>query len=264
MNYQLEKLLVVKVGTNVLTDTTGELDKLDEKSFRNIGREVRGLTSRKTSVILVSSGAITAGALLDKKRRCDVTNDVDLQRYAVRGWPKIVRAWESAIGAGRVSSTLLTKHEIHLGSTRTKALGLVGCCLAHGDVFVVNENDAICDDEIKFGDNDRLAAELAVACATTGLFQSVKLVLLTNKNGLNMVADDDATIIRTVTDIAAVEKYAGRTVDKRSRGGMITKIQAAKIATKVGIETCIANGRKRDVVARTLRGEIGTRFVVDV
>lgn len=262
MYYQTEKdLVIVKVGTNILADTTAKDEKLDDQSFLRIGKQVRELSDAGIGVILVSSGAITAGVLGEKKRRGDIDNVFELQRYAARGWDSVVQQWKQSIGSGRVSSTLLTKREIHTEAMRTKALGVMSCCLSHGDVFVVNENDTISDDEIKFGDNDTLAAAIAVECARAELFRSVKMVLLTNINGLRTDRDDATTLVSNVTDIAAVECYAGGAANGHSRGGMATKVRAAKLAAEAGIETFIADGRVDGAIGKVLAGEIGTRFV---
>ena len=262
MYYQTEKdLIIVKVGTNVLTDTTGTNDALDQQSFNLIGQQVRALTDQGVGVILVSSGAITAGVLGEKKRREDISNMFDLQRYAARGWDSVVQQWKQSIGDGRVSSTLLTKREIHTESMREKALGVISCCLSHGDIFVVNENDTISDDEIKFGDNDTLAAAIAVECAQAKLFRSVKMVLLTNINGLRTDRDDEATLVPLVTDISSVERYAGDAANGHSRGGMMTKVCAARAALDADVETFIADGRADDAIRKVLAGEIGTHFL---
>jgi len=247
-----ENLLVVKVGTNVLSN---------DGSFDRIGGEISQLSNDETSVILVSSGAISAGIRHDGKYREDVTDAAELQRYALLGWHDVVQRWGKAIKK-RISPALITKHELDTAATRAKLLGVIACCLVHGDIFLTNENDAVCDDEIRFGDNDTLAGELAVVCTLSGMFQRVRLILLTNKNGLNRVADDDETLIRTVDDIAAIKKYAGDVVDAHSRGGMITKVRAAEIAKQMGVETFIANGWEDRAIARALAGEIGTRFRV--
>lgn len=253
-------LVVVKVGTNVLADTLSGAEKLDDVSFANIGTELRQLSDSETGVVLVSSGAITAGVLSERKRRDEIDSTTELQRYAARGWDSVVQRWKSVIGDERVSSTLLTKREINTSTLRAKALGVISCCLSHNDVFIVNENDTLSDDEIKFGDNDTLAAELAVACAESGLFKSVKLVLLTNVNGLNRIANDGSTLIRTVADIDTVEPYAGTAQNGHSRGGMKTKVQAARTARTAGVETYIANGRMKHVIGKALRRETGTYF----
>lgn len=261
MNYQFKNdLLIVKVGTNVLAETGNGHEMLNDLAFETIGSEVRHLSDMGSGVILVTSGAITAGVLGEQKRREDIDGAVEEQRYAARGWDIVVQKWKSVIGNERVSSTLLTKREIHTDAMRTKLLGVIGCCLAHKDIFVVNENDCLSDDEIKFGDNDTLAAALAAECAIAGLSKSVKLILLTNKNGLNEVADDDSTLIRTVTDIDVVERFAGNADNGHSRGGMITKVRAAKTARTAGVKTYIVNGLEINAIQKGLSREIGTYF----
>lgn len=263
MYYQTEKdLIIVKVGTNVLAATTDGGEALDRQSFEKIGREVRALADAGTGVILVSSGAITAGVLGEQKHREDIDNLFELQRYAARGWDSVVQQWKRSIGSARVSSTLLTKREIHTEAMREKALGVISCCLSHGDVFVANENDTISDDEIKFGDNDTLAAAIAVECARAELFRSVKMVLLTNINGLRADRNDATTLIHKVTDISAVEQYAGEAANGHSRGGMMTKVRAARLAAEAGIETFIADGRIDGAIGKTIAGRIGTHFTV--
>lgn len=263
MNYQFENdLLVVKVGTNVLAETGNGHERLDDQTFESIGSEVRQLSDAGNGIVLVASGAITAGVFGEQKRREDISCAVEEQRYAARGWDIVVQKWKSVIGSERVSSTLLTKREIHTDTMRSKLLGVIACCLSYKDIFVVNENDCLSDDEIKFSDNDTLAATLAAECAIAGLAKSVKLILLTNKNGLNEVADDDSTLIRTVTDIDLVEEFAGSAANGHSRGGMKTKVNAARTAKISGVESYIANGRESNVISRTLLGEIGTHFTV--
>lgn len=260
---QLNKkdLLVVKVGTNVLADTSGEYPTFNERSFENIGAEVASHTNDETGVVLVSSAAIAAGVQSEQRRREDVTDIAELQYYAAIGWPAIVQRWKRAIGERSVMPTLLTKHELHTKATRSQILGSTAfCLLERNGVVLTNENDTIDPSEIKFGDNDTLAAELACELARSGLYRSTKLVLLTNTNGLNRVAEDSGTLIRTVNDIDAVQQFAGDASSGHSRGGMITKVQAAKTAKAAGIETYIANGKQERAVSRALGGEIGTYF----
>ena len=259
MNFVKENLLVVKVGTNTLADVDG--GRLNEEAFRRIGGEVRNLTDEKTGVVLVSSGAITAGAMLDCQRCDEETEMVERQRYALRGWDEIIQRWKAAIGADRVSAALLTEQDLRREETRTKALGVIGCALAHGDVPILNENDAVCVEQIRFGDNDTLAANLAAELAISGMFRAVRLILLTNVDGLLKKENDASTIIREVTDIESVRQFAGDTKSKASRGGMKFKVNAAEIATSFGVETFIANGRdEQDAVSRAVAAEIGTRF----
>jgi len=258
----MESLIIVKVGTSVLTKEKDGICSLDDKSFNRIGAQIRQLSDMNMSIILVSSGAITAGVTSDGRQREVVTYMDELQRYAARGWDAIVQEWKTAIGAEKISPTLLTKHDIHSVNTRRKMLNFMTCCFSQGDVVLVNENDAICNDEIRFGDNDTLSAALAVELAESQLFNKIQLVLLTNKNGLNKVANDDTTLIKKVTNITNVEKFACQSASCHSRGGMVTKIQAAEIAGRAGVATFIANGWVDRAIARALAGEIGTRFNV--
>ena len=255
-------LLVVKVGTNVLTDASTEPARLDKGSFASIGGEIATLTSDTTAVALVSSGAIAAGVSDDGRSRGSVTRLAEKQFYAATGWQTIIRHWEESVVDKEVMPALLTKHELDTTSTREQMLGVAAfCLLERGGVLLVNENDTIDPSEIKLGDNDTLAAELACAfAAKKGLYRSIKLILLTNADGLNEAADDNDTIIRTVHDIDRVKPLAGDAYNGYSRGGMKTKLAAAQRAKRQGVETFIANGREDQAISRALNGEIGTYF----
>lgn len=255
-----KELVVVKVGTNVLTDRSGERDRLDTASFHNIGSEIRDMSDNGTGVVLVSSGAITAGILGEKRRREDIADTRELQRYAARGWDNVVQEWKRSIGPERVTPALLTKHELQQKSTKEQMLGVLGVSMAYGDVFVVNENDTISDEEIKFGDNDTLAASLAATIATSGLYKRVRLALLTNIDGLRTDKDDPSSLVRTVTNIDDVEHFANDTNDFHSRGGMVTKLRAARIAKSAGVETAIGSGRLHQPVTKALTRQTGTYF----
>jgi len=257
----MKDLLIVKVGTNVPAKTNNQICQLDDESFKNIGAQIRQLSYNGIKIILVSSGAITAGIANDNLCREDINDTAELQRFSARGWHTIIQKWSAAIGAEKVSASLLTKHEIHTAATRQKMLDFMTCCFAHGDIVLVNENDAICDDKIKFGDNDMLAAALATELSESKLSRRIRLVLLTNKNGLNKIENDDTTLIRKVINIAKVERYACQSNNCNSRGGMVSKIQAARLATTTSVETFIANGRMEHAIVRALNGEIGTHFI---
>lgn len=251
-------LVIVKVGTNTLVNH--EKQCLDDETFASIGEQVLKLINVDTNVIIVTSGAITAGALHESKDRQAIGDAVELQRYAARGWDIVVQKWKSVLGNGRVSAALLTKRELHNENMRSKLIGVINCCFAHGDVVVVNENDVLSDDEIKFGDNDTLAAELSIAMKENGEFDSIQLVLLTNRDGLNRVADDDSTVIRHVKNARDVFHYVNDMDDAHSRGGMRSKLIVAEKVTKNGISLHIANGRKRDTLLSTLKDKAGTVF----
>ena len=253
-------LIIIKVGTNVLTHLGQEQDRLDAGSFTSIGGQARAYADRGYAVVVVSSGAITAGILGEQKCREDICDIVDEQRYAARGWDLVVQEWKRAIGAQKVSSTLLTKRELTTNKMRDKLISVMSRCFDYGDVFVVNENDCLSDDEIKFGDNDMLAATLAKVCQQSGQFSSTRLVLLTNINGLYRDIEDENTLISRVSDIEKVRQFAGGAANGHSRGGMRTKIQASHLATSAGIPTTIANGRASQVIDKALNSSTGTLF----
>ncbi len=253
-------LIIVKVGTNTLVDH--DYDTLHHDVFARISMEIRELQSQDYAVILVSSGAISAGVLNDAKKREHVNDITELQRYAARGWDIVVQKWKDHIGDTHVSSTLLTKRELHNDTMRAQICKVVLCCLAHSDVFLVNENDTISNDEITFGDNDQLAAELAVALQKEADFTTIKLVLLTNTNGLYANIHDESTRIATVQSIDDVAHHIQDANDTHSRGGMSSKLRAAKRATDHNIEVFIADGRAPSTIQQTLAHHTGTHFMV--
>lgn len=235
-------LIIVKVGTSLLVETKNQHGRLNDRAFQNIGHEIRSLANDH-AIILVSSGAVAAGQL-----HCQNQSGVTL------GWNIILKKWQTIIGKDQVTSALLTKQDAY-GSTINRQL-------AKNTVHIVNENDDLTDTRIKFGNNDYLAAALAAICAGSSLFKTVRLVLLTDKHGLNREAANDSSLIRTVNDIRAVEQYASGTTNYHTRGGMITKIQAAKVAKQAGVATYIANGLTSRAISKALARQIGTYFEV--
>lgn len=255
---QKKELIIIKVGTNTLVDH--DYDTLHGDVFANISTEIRDLQTQGYATILISSGAISAGVLGDAKKREHVSDVTELQRYAARGWDTVVQKWKEHIGASHVSSTLLTKRELHDETMRVQICKVILCCLAHGDTFLVNENDTISNDEITFGDNDQLATELAIALRKEEVFSSIKLILLTNTNGLYANIHDESSRIEVVQPDDDVSRYINDSQGTHSRGGMASKLYAARRAAANNIETFIADGRAEDVIARTLSHQSGTSF----
>ena len=255
--------VVVKIGTNTLTDG-GRM--LDEVRMGDIARQIVDVRRRGTEVILVSSGAIAAG-----RERIDLhSSRRDLpakQMLAAVGQHRLMALWDRLFDEYDVpvAQTLLTKGDLRGRSgylnARNTLLGLVEA----GVVPIVNENDVVATDEIHvdgdnrlFGDNDNLSAMVA------NLADATLLVNLTNTGGL-YTADPrrhpDARLIPHVPQITrAIDALAGGAADQGT-GGMRTKIEAARVATASGIEMVIAPGSERDVIVRVVSGEaIGTRF----
>jgi glutamate 5-kinase len=249
------KRVVVKIGSSLLTNAGAGLDR---GAIADWVRQIADLRARSLEVIVVSSGAIAEGMKrLGWKKRPHAVNE--LQAAAAVGQMGLVEAWESCFSERglRTAQVLLTNADLadrnRYLNARTTLRTLVGL----GVVPVINENDTVVVDEIRFGDNDTLAA------LVTNLIEADALVILTDQQGLYSAdprKDPAATLIaRANAGDAKLEALAGGVGSHLGSGGMITKVLAAKRAARSGAHTAIASGREPDVLARLLAGEaIGT------
>ena len=246
------KLIVVKVGASVLT---AKGLKLDEKWIKNFSGQVAALLKKGYQVIIVSSGAIAAGmGLLGMKHR--PKSLPEQQASAALGQGYLMKTYEEFFRKKgfHAAQILLTWEDIREKRRYLNAENTLHTLLSKKAVPIINENDTVSVDEIKFGDNDKLSALVA------SLVSADLLVMLTDVDGLYI--DDKKTIASVVGDITSgIERLACGTDKECSRGGMKTKLEAAKIATKSGIDCVIANGREKDILLRILKGEkVGTLF----
>jgi len=253
--------IVAKFGTNLLTAGT---DRLDLEIMASLVGQVARLVRRGAQVIVVTSGAVAAGRHRLGARGQQRRDVAWKQVLASIGQSALMQAYEQLFSWHDivVGQTLLTRRDLadHLGylNTRNALQGL----LAAGAVPIVNENDVVATDEIaeaRIGDNDNLSAYVA------NLVNADLLAILTNIDGLYTAdpnVDPTATLVRRVEQVnETVERLAGRAIHERSRGGMVTKLQAARVATGSGVNVVIANGRERDVLTRLAAGEeLGTLF----
>ncbi len=253
--------LVAKFGTNLLTAGT---DRLDLEVMASLVGQVARLHRLGRQVIVVSSGAIAAGrhVLGFPKERRDVPFR---QVLAAVGQSRLMEAYDQLFSwhGITVAQTLLTRADLADRLGYLNARNTLLALLDLGVVPIVNENDVVAVDELEgatFGDNDNLSAMVA------NLVDADLLVLLGDTAGL-YTADPqqhpEAQLIPRVERIdAAVEALAGGAGSRRGTGGMITKIQAAKLATASGVAVVIAHGREPEVLVRLADGEdIGTIFV---
>lgn len=261
----IEDVLVIKVGTSTLIEKDeNNREQLDHASFGRIGQQVLRLKEAGTNVALVSSAAITAGMVatgMDSAFRKEqkISN---LQRLSSIGWRHVLNAWASAMNDETIGELLLTKHELELKEEREEALRTTHWLMSHGNTAVVNENDAITHEQIAFGDNDTLAANYAARLRGSAMFgKNIRLVLLSDINGVRKEVADEQSVIRNITDLAQYEHLAKGTRSSNGTGGMVTKFSAAQIAVRSGVDMWIADGREEDVIERTLSGEVGTHFV---
>ncbi len=250
--------IVVKVGSSLVTnDGRG----LDEQAIGEWSRQLALLTRDRREVVMVSSGAIAEGMKrLGWTRRPHEIHE--LQAAAAVGQMGLAQMYESKLRANGLGSAqvLLTHADLADRERYLNARSTLMTLLKLGIVPVINENDTVVNDEIKFGDNDTLGALVA------NLVEADLLVILTDQKGLYTAdprKDPQATIVHEAkAGDPALELMAGGAGSSLGRGGMITKILAARRAAGSGASTVIAWGREPDVLPRLLGGEsIGTLLV---
>ena len=245
--------LVVKVGTTSLTDAAGRIDDAQVRALAGALADVR---RDGIAPVLVSSGAIAAGLdpLALKRRPTDIPT---LQAAASVGQGILMHEYQRAFARRRapVGQVLLTQDDFVRRKGYLNAHNALERLLALGVVPIVNENDAVAVDEIRFGDNDRLAALVAI------MVRADLLVLLSDVDGV--YTDDPkrkgARLLSEVGDVS--ELKLGKKGSPLSSGGMASKIESVRIAAAAGCAVVIANGRAPAVLGRILGGDdVGTYF----
>ena len=246
------KRIVIKFGTGILTKSTG--NSLNSKQLRRLTTEVAELVRAGHQCLLVSSGAVGAGLMLMglPQRPKDLPS---IQACAAIGQSRLMRLYETLFQQHglHVAQLLLSHQDIDSRTRYQNARNTLERLLRFRNVVpVINENDSVAVEELKFGDNDRLSAEVAI------LAQADLLVILTSVEGL---LDQQRKLIPKVTDIDAVVHLARNETGIHSTGGMITKLQAAKMAFQSGIPSVIASGFEPGVLAAAVAGKpAGTQF----
>lgn len=251
---------VIKIGSSLMT-ARGQ--GLDHEAIRGWCEQIAALRAEGRQVVLVSSGAVAEGmARLGLKKRPGVLHE--LQAAAAVGQMGLVRAWELGFEnfGIRAAQILLTHEDVADRSRYLNARATLKSLLDFGAVPVVNENDTVSTDEIRLGDNDTLGA------LTCNLLEADLLVILTDQDGL---FDADPRIhpeARLVPEIALsapeLNVMAGDSKGELGRGGMRTKLSAARIAARSGASTAIAFGKEPQVLARLAAGErLGTLLLPD-
>jgi glutamate 5-kinase len=231
--------ITIKIGSALLVD--GATGKLRTDWLRSVAADVDGLRQDGREVVIVSSGAISLGRRLLKLNARALTLEQS-QAAASVGQIALSRAWEDALGehgivAGQILLTPnITEERRYYLNARTTLMTLLGL----GAVPIINENDSVATTEIRYGDNDRLSARVAT------MIDCDLLVLLSDVDGLYTAPpgkDPEARHLPHVPAITAeIEAMAGGAASHLSRGGMTTKIEAGKIATKSGTAMIIAKG----------------------
>jgi glutamate 5-kinase len=249
--------VVVKIGSNVLTRDQG----LNLPVIKSISHEICGLVASGRQVILVSSGAMAAGMRkLGLARRPEAIPA--RQAIAAVGQAGLIMAYEEAFArdSRKVAQILLTAEDMTSRKRYLNARNTLNTLLEWGVVPIINENDTVMVDEIKFGDNDNLAAVIAL------LMDSDLLINLTDIDGLynkDPRVFADAELLPEVETIGKpIERYASDIPGALGTGGMLTKIKAARKVTAAGIPMVITNGTRSDILSRLFREPIpGTFFI---
>lgn len=251
------KRIVVKVGTSTITYPTG---KMNLGRMEKLVRELTDLANQGREIVLVTSGAIAVGMdRMGKKKR--PRSIPQRQALAAVGQGALMHAYGSLFAAyGRMAGqVLLTKENSRRHHQYTNSRNALKAMLAMGVIPVVNENDAVAVDEVKIGDNDTLSATVAT------LVDADVLIILSDVDGLytaNPATDKKARLIPEVREITPdIEKLAGGAGSAAGTGGMRTKIEAAKIATRSGVTMVVASGEEDGTIRTVLNGEaVGTLF----
>lgn len=249
------KRLIIKLGSGVLSG--GRNQGLDAATLKRLAADVQEARREGREVLVVSSGAILAG-----KKRLALGNRPSTQlkqAAAAVGQSDLMHAWESAFRKLKitVAQVLLTREDLHDRQRYLNARNTLLALLRLGVVPIINENDTVAVEEIKFGDNDVLSTLVA------GLCDADLLVLLTDQDGLFTAdprTDPKATLVPIVRD-GEQPSGVGKSGPAGS-GGMQSKVRAARMASEAGIPAVIANGGKSGSLSAVLSGEeIGTLFL---
>jgi glutamate 5-kinase len=230
--------LVVKVGSSLLIGDDGDVDR---PWLAGLADDIADLHRRRHEILIVSSGAIAIGSTVlgINKRRAKLE---DLQAAAAAGQVQLAHAYREALAEHDVTTAqvLLTPEDTENRRRFLNARGTLGRLIERLVVPVINENDTVATEEIRYGDNDRLAARVAQ------LVMADALILLSDVDGFytaDPASDENAEHIPEVATISEeMQRMAGETRSDIGSGGMATKVQAARIATHAGCATVIASG----------------------
>lgn len=244
LNFTSSKRIVIKIGSSIITKNG---DGIDNVQLKSIVEQIAKLVAKKKEIVLVSSGAIAAG--LKKLGYKDRPKELSVLRAAASvGQIILARIYEQLFAkSGLISSLILLTHDdLSIKKSYLNARSTISNLIDQNIVPVINENDTVADDEIRFGDNDTLAAMVA------NLIEADYLVLLTDQTGL--FSDDPRKnkqtnlIEHAFIDDERLEKFAKDTKSSQGTGGMITKIRAAQRAALSGTDTIIASGKESNIL----------------
>ena len=250
------KRLVVKIGSSLVASRDGGLRM---QQIASITKDLAHIQSTHREVVVVSSGAVVAG--IQRLKFKSYPHSIPLKQAAAAvGQSRLIRAYENAFEktGDKVAQILLTHDDLADRKRFLNARHTLTSLIQFGVIPIINENDSVSVDEIRFGDNDSLAGQVA------HLIDADLLVILSDVDGLFSAdprVDPSASLIPFVTKFTkSIEQAAGQSRNQESRGGMVTKIKAAKHVGRFGVSTLLLNGEKKGLLPAVLRGESGGTF----
>jgi len=243
-----KKKILLKIGSNTLTKET---DQISRGKIEDIGRQIATLKETH-EFIIVSSGAIAAARQFVKLEHNGAEINVK-QALASIGQPHLMRIFQENFRELGLftSQCLLSYSDFENPSSKANIKNTINVLVANNFIPIINENDTVATDEIKFGDNDKLAG------LTAALLQVDLLIIATNTDGIYTKAsleNGNPETIASVDGIAGLQKEVGTHKSSHGTGGMQSKIEAATIAKKAGIETWVVNGLKENFIINALGG----------
>ncbi len=256
LKLQDARRIIVKIGSSLLVDA--QSGKLREEWLNSLASDCAQLKENGADVLIVSSGAISLGRRVLGFKQTRVKLE-ESQAAAAVGQVALAHAWQTALAGHDIiaAQVLLTLNDTEERRRYLNARGTITTLLERGAVPVINENDTVATTEIRYGDNDRLAARVA------SMISADCLVVLSDVDGLYTAppGKPGAQHIGLVDEITAeIENMAGQAVTDVGSGGMETKIKAARIAMDAGTAMVIASGRVNNPIEKIIKGARCTWF----
>jgi glutamate 5-kinase len=251
------KRIIIKLGTGILRTDEG---LINNRCIESICREINALRENGTDVIIVSSGAIGLGMSrlkMDKRP----TELEQLQACAAIGQSQLINIWQKHLDVYKITvgQILLTRDDLNSEKRYAAVINTIEQILKSGAIPIVNENDTVSAEEIKFGDNDTLSALVAKAT------KADLLMILSNIAGLMDTQNENQVIHQVDAITQEIEALASDTQKETSVGGMISKLSAAKIALEASCGVFIGSGDDTELFQKILRNQsVGTYFTPSV
>ncbi|WP_194531118.1 MULTISPECIES: glutamate 5-kinase [Zobellia] len=244
----MKKRILLKIGTNTLTKETNQISR---GKIEDIGRQIAALKN-DYEFIIVSSGAIAAAKQFVKLEHNG--GDIDVkQALAAIGQPHLMRMFQESFRELGLfaAQCLLSYSDFKSPKSKANIKNTIDVLVANNFIPIINENDTVATDEIKFGDNDKLAA------LTASLLKADLLMIATNTNGIYTkisIENGQPETISEVLGIDSLEQEISSHKSSHGTGGMQSKVEAATIAQKAGIETWIVNGLNDSFITDAFKG----------